>query len=180
MLPAFSRMPLPESPARGTPWPEFGDQRASPVRESRRHRRKDDEAITTPFSFVASANCLLYERAVPRFVDIDIETYNIDRRGSPRRSTAAPGPSSRCMFSGCLANLHSIGALAARHSLAVIRMPARRSAPRSAGGPWEASARAPRSPSIRTSRSPPARARHCDQRCGHRPFVPQLAQPGAG
>ncbi len=26
-----------------------------------------DEVITTPFSFVASANCLLYERAVPRF-----------------------------------------------------------------------------------------------------------------
>jgi perosamine synthetase len=30
-----------------------------------------DEVITTPFSFVASANCLLYERAVPRFVDIE-------------------------------------------------------------------------------------------------------------
>lgn len=39
-----------------------------------------DEVITTPFSFVASANCMLYEKAVPRFVDIDIETYNIDVR----------------------------------------------------------------------------------------------------
>jgi perosamine synthetase len=37
-----------------------------------------DEVITTPFSFVASANCLLYERAIPRFVDIDLATYNID------------------------------------------------------------------------------------------------------
>lgn len=37
-----------------------------------------DEVITTPFSFVASANCALYERAIPRFVDIDIDTYNID------------------------------------------------------------------------------------------------------
>src|SRR5579862_181876 len=37
-----------------------------------------DEVITTPFSFVSSANCLLYERAVPRFVDIDPETGNID------------------------------------------------------------------------------------------------------
>jgi len=37
-----------------------------------------DEVITTPFSFIASANCLLYERAVPRFVDIDPTTLNIN------------------------------------------------------------------------------------------------------
>ena len=37
-----------------------------------------DEVITTPFSFVASANCMLYERAVPRFVDIDPVTLNMD------------------------------------------------------------------------------------------------------
>jgi perosamine synthetase len=34
----------------------------------------DDLAITSPFSFVASANCLLYERAVPIFVDVDEAT----------------------------------------------------------------------------------------------------------
>lgn len=37
-----------------------------------------DEVITTPFSFVASANCLLYERAVPRFVDIEDDSLGID------------------------------------------------------------------------------------------------------
>ena len=37
-----------------------------------------DEVITTPFSFVASANCLLYERARPVFVDVDPHTLNID------------------------------------------------------------------------------------------------------
>lgn len=37
-----------------------------------------DEVITTPFSFVASANVLLYEKAVPVFVDIDPQTLNID------------------------------------------------------------------------------------------------------
>ena len=37
-----------------------------------------DAAITSPFSFVASANCLLYERAIPLFVDIDPKTFNID------------------------------------------------------------------------------------------------------
>lgn len=34
--------------------------------------------ITTPFSFIASANCILYERGVPVFVDVDERTGNID------------------------------------------------------------------------------------------------------
>jgi len=38
----------------------------------------NDWVITTPFSFVASANVLLYERAVPVFVDVDPKTGNID------------------------------------------------------------------------------------------------------
>ena len=37
-----------------------------------------DLVITTPFSFVASANVLLYERAIPVFVDVDPITGNID------------------------------------------------------------------------------------------------------
>jgi perosamine synthetase len=37
-----------------------------------------DEVITTPFSFVASANCMLFERAMPRFVDIEEQTLGID------------------------------------------------------------------------------------------------------
>lgn len=37
-----------------------------------------DLVITTPFSFIASANCILYERAIPIFVDVDPRTGNID------------------------------------------------------------------------------------------------------
>jgi perosamine synthetase len=44
-----------------------------------------DEVLTTPFSFVASANCLLYERAIPRFVDIEEDSLGMD----PDRVAAA-------------------------------------------------------------------------------------------
>ncbi|WP_422445602.1 DegT/DnrJ/EryC1/StrS family aminotransferase [Thermoanaerobacterium sp. DL9XJH110] len=37
-----------------------------------------DEVITTPFSFIASSNCILFERARPVFVDIDPLTLNMD------------------------------------------------------------------------------------------------------
>jgi perosamine synthetase len=37
-----------------------------------------DEVITTPFSFVASANCLRYERAIPHFVDIEDDSLGMD------------------------------------------------------------------------------------------------------
>jgi perosamine synthetase len=37
-----------------------------------------DEVITTPFSFISSSNCILFEKAKPVFVDIDENTLNID------------------------------------------------------------------------------------------------------
>ncbi|MFC2141484.1 DegT/DnrJ/EryC1/StrS family aminotransferase [Acidobacteriota bacterium] len=39
---------------------------------------EEELAITTPFSFISSANCMLFERAKPVFVDIDEKTLNID------------------------------------------------------------------------------------------------------
>jgi perosamine synthetase len=37
-----------------------------------------DEVITSPYSFVASANCAVYEGATPVFADIDRRTFNLD------------------------------------------------------------------------------------------------------
>ncbi|NLX13068.1 MAG: DegT/DnrJ/EryC1/StrS family aminotransferase [Phycisphaerales bacterium] len=39
---------------------------------------RDDEVITTPFSFIASSNCIMFDGGKPVFVDIDPETWNID------------------------------------------------------------------------------------------------------
>ena len=39
---------------------------------------KGDEVITTPFSFIASSNCLVQNRLKPVFADIDKKTFNID------------------------------------------------------------------------------------------------------
>ncbi len=39
---------------------------------------QDDEVITTPFSFIASANAILYTGAKPVFVDIDEKTFNLN------------------------------------------------------------------------------------------------------
>jgi len=49
---------------------------------------RGDEVITTPFSFIASANCLVYEGARPRFVDIEEETLGLD----PDQVAEARGP----------------------------------------------------------------------------------------
>jgi perosamine synthetase len=47
-----------------------------------------DEVVTSPFSFVASANAILYEHATPVFADIDPVTLNLD----PAAAEAAVGP----------------------------------------------------------------------------------------
>lgn len=79
-----------------------------------------DEVITTPFSFIASSNCLLFERARPVFVDIDPCTKNID----PARIEAAVTPRTKAVLPvhvfGHPADMEAIGEIARRRGLAVI------------------------------------------------------------
>jgi perosamine synthetase len=53
-----------------------------------------DEVVTSPFSFVASANVILYERAKPVFADIDPRTLNLD----PAAAAAAIGERTRALL----------------------------------------------------------------------------------
>ena len=79
-----------------------------------------DEVITTPFSFVASSNCLLYERAVPRFVDIEEDSLGID----PGLMEDAVTPRTRAVLPvhvfGRPCRIEGVGAIAQRHGWAVI------------------------------------------------------------
>ena len=57
-----------------------------------------DLVITSPFSFVSSANCILYERGVPIFVDVDPATGNIDpARVAEAVSALRQGRGDNCM-----------------------------------------------------------------------------------
>ncbi len=79
-----------------------------------------DEIITTPFSFVASANCLLYEHARPVFVDIDPTTRCIDPAAIERAITSRTvGILSVDVF-GYPANWAALEDIAARHSLTLV------------------------------------------------------------
>jgi perosamine synthetase len=79
-----------------------------------------DEVISTPFSFVASANCILFERARPVFVDIDPVTLNID----PALIAGVITPRTKALLPvhvfGLPADMTAIMALASQHKLAVI------------------------------------------------------------
>ena len=81
---------------------------------------RGDEVITTPLSFVASVNALLYEGAVPVFVDVDPETLNLD----PGRIEAAITPRTRALLPvhlfGRPAAMPEILAIARRRQLTVI------------------------------------------------------------
>ena len=79
-----------------------------------------DEVITVPFTFIASANSILYTGARPVFVDVDERTFNMD----PSLIESAISPRTRAILPVSLygqpADLPAISAIAERHGLALI------------------------------------------------------------
>src|SRR3989339_514899 len=79
-----------------------------------------DEIITTPFSFVASANCILYVGATPVFVDIDPLTYNIDPKKIEAKITNKTKAILAVHIFGQPADMDGIMRLAKKYKLKVI------------------------------------------------------------
>jgi perosamine synthetase len=79
-----------------------------------------DEVITSPFSFVASANVALYERARPVFADVDPVTLNLDPVAAEAAVTAHTRAVLPVHIFGYPANMGAFERIAARHGLGVV------------------------------------------------------------
>jgi UDP-4-amino-4,6-dideoxy-N-acetyl-beta-L-altrosamine transaminase len=79
-----------------------------------------DEAITTPMTFCATANCVLYQGATPVFVDICADTLNIDPNEVQRRITSKTKAILPVDYAGHPTDLDEILDLAEHHGLVVI------------------------------------------------------------
>jgi len=79
-----------------------------------------DEVITTPFTFLATANVIVYMGATPVLADVDEETYNIDpeeirKKITPRTKAIIP-----VHYGGHPCNMDEINKIAEEHGLKVI------------------------------------------------------------
>jgi len=79
-----------------------------------------DEVLTSPFSFVASANAAVYERAKPVFADIDPVTLNLD----PEAAAAAVTERTKALLPvhifGYPADMGAFEGIADRHGLGIV------------------------------------------------------------
>jgi dTDP-4-amino-4,6-dideoxygalactose transaminase len=94
-----------------------------------------DEVVTSPFSFVASANAALYERARPVFADIDARTLNLD----PQAAAAAVTERTRALLPvhifGYPADMPAFERIAADRDVAIVEDACEALGARHADGP---------------------------------------------
>ncbi len=79
-----------------------------------------DEVITTPMTFAASANCVLYQGGTPVFADIKPDTYNIDPEDIECKITNRTKAIIPVAFTGQPAELDEIRRLADKYNLVII------------------------------------------------------------
>ena len=79
-----------------------------------------DEVITTPITFAASSNCVLYCGGTPVFADINPETYNISSVDIERKITSKTKAIIAVHFTGQPCEMDQIHEIADKHNLIVI------------------------------------------------------------
>lgn len=79
-----------------------------------------DEVITTPITFAASANCVLYCGGTPVFADINPETYNIDPSSIEAKITSKTKAVVAVDFTGQAVEIDKIRAICDKHNLIFI------------------------------------------------------------
>lgn len=79
-----------------------------------------DEVITTPMTFIATPNAILYSGATPVFVDVDPRTGNLDPALVEAAITARTKAIMPVHLYGVLCDLRALRAIADRHGLALI------------------------------------------------------------
>jgi perosamine synthetase len=82
--------------------------------------KSGDEAITTPMTFAATANCVLYQGATPVFADISRDTLNLDPEEVAKKVSAKTRAILPVDYAGHPAELASILEIARKHGLIVI------------------------------------------------------------
>jgi perosamine synthetase len=79
-----------------------------------------DEAITTPMTFCATANCILYQGATPVFADVSVDTLNLDPVGVSKKITSRVKAIFAVDYAGHPADLNELEALAKSHGALLI------------------------------------------------------------
>ena len=81
---------------------------------------RGDEVITTPFTFIATAEVISFLGAKPVFVDIDADTYNIDANKIEEAITQRTKAIMPVSLYGQCADMEAINDIASKHNLPVI------------------------------------------------------------
>jgi len=79
-----------------------------------------DEVITTPFTFIASGNAIVYTGATPVFADIDLDTYTIDPDSIEDLITDKTKAILPVQLYGQAADMDKIREIAEKHDLKII------------------------------------------------------------
>ncbi len=82
--------------------------------------KEGSEGITTPNTFLASSNCMVYNKVKPVFADIDSKTYNIDPKEIQKHISDKTKVLIPVHFAGLPCDMEKINTIAKKHNLHII------------------------------------------------------------